>query len=346
MTLIRHPYRNYKDFLSIRRKLQGIGDQHTFRLGASDVAKTYQKGGKIGLDDYSSPTVFFYEACEFHRMKKADTKTLPMIRGQIHETLNYRDYWRFIDPTDQSPETFMENRDNNNVIRTAKNCHQIIINPKYPWLFMSQDYVFPKNKYTPRGPLELKSLSSMESDKYEASVAEKYVIQIHDQMLIGGYQYGELFDVQNQTTPRLFQFEVDKEIQERIIESSHDFWLRVLKGKAIVYSTIPELEKEQMLAELAPDDNGSPLYTDYLKERHKPENAKVTVDGDDEMFQLACDYLILKSEKKVVEGKLLEKENKIREYFRDTNIGTFQFPTGKINWIQNLSVQEKILGNA
>ena len=341
MTLTRHKYRSHPEFLALRQQIQGKGDPNTFRMGASEVGTTYVKDGKIGLDEWTSPTVFFYQSCDYY--DKPDITNLPMLRGKIHEHVNYSEYWRYMDPADPSIDTFMHNRENGNVIRRARKSNEIIINHKYPWLFMSPDYIITRSKRSEKGPLEIKSLSSMENGKYKAGVAEKYVIQNHHQMLLGGWKYGELFDVENQTTPKLYQFEYDKEIAERIIENSHDFWLRVMKGKAIVHSGISQLEKDQMLAELAPPDDGNPLYTDYLKDKHNPELAKATVIGTEDQLQFVIEFLKAKEGLEEIKTSVLEKENKIREWFNG-GIGEITWEgVGHITWFEKFNVPKKLL---
>lgn len=344
MKLTRHKYRNYTEFLALRRKLQGVGDKNTFRLGASDVAKVYSSGDKIGLDEYTSPTVFFYECCDFY--SKPIVPNLDMHRGKVQEQLIYKEYWRYFNPLDPTPDAYLDNyHGDKKVFRKAQKCGYILTNELYPWLFISMDYKIQKSKYSPAGPLELKSTSWRANQKYEADISPSYVIQNHAQMMVSNSEYGELFDVENATTPKLYSFTRSETIEKNIIESTKDFVDRVLKGKKIVHSNMPALEKEQALAEIAPPDDGSPLYTEFLKERHKPENAKVTITGTDEQLEIAVEYLRLGSEIKTLTQKKDEKENKIREFFRDTNIGTIEFPVGKINWFEKLSVQPKILEN-
>ena len=344
MSLIRHPYRNYNEFLSIRKELQGSGQRDVFRLGGSDLAKVYSNGDKIGLDEYTSPTVFFYACCDFY--DKPILQNLEMHRGKIQEPVIYKEYWRYFDPNNPTSEAYLDNYwGEKKIYRKAQNVNHVISSDKYPWLFVSLDYKIIKSKYSKGGPLELKSTSWRANQKYESGISPGYVIQNHGQMMVLGAEYGELFDVQDATTPKLYSFERNAGIEENIIGSTHDFVQRVLKGKKIVYSNMPALEKEQALSELAPADNGNPLYTEFMIERHKPENAKATIDGTDEMLDLAVNYLRLKEQEKDVSEKALSAENKVRELFRDTNIGTIEFPHGQINWKVNLSVQKKILKN-
>lgn len=346
MAIQRFKYKSYEEFLAIRRELQGVGKKDVFRLGASDVATVYSNGEKIGLNEYSSPTVFFYRCCEFAPQDVAPT--LEMFRGSTQEALIYERYWKYFSPEHPTKEFFLENVTGpKQIFRKATKVHHTIMNDKYPWLFASLDYYIQKNPYTKRGPLELKSPSSRANEKYEAGIATSYVIQVHNQMMLTQSDYCELFAVVDATYPELYPFNENTGIQKNIIESSKDFVDRVLAGKKIVYSNKSQLQKEQLLAKLAPDDHGNPLYTDYLKEKHKPENAKATVQGTGDQLELVCSYLrqkaLIKSMTENSEDCLLEKENKIREFFQG-DVGYVEWPDlGKISWVDRLNIPKKIL---
>lgn len=338
----KYSYSSYEEFLKIRRRLQGVGKKGIFRLGASDVATVYGTGERSGLNEYTSPTVFFYESCGF--TKRDLPATIVMVRGQIQESVIYNNYWKHFPPDCPTQEGFLDNHNGERrTFRKAIKANAIFYNDKYPWLFASPDYIISKNKYTKTGILELKSPSSRANEKYEAGISTAYVIQVHDQMLIMGYNYGELFAVTDATYPEMYQFNKNDGIQKNIIDSTHEFYKKVLAGKKIVYSQMPQLEKEQALAEIAPPDNGDPLYTDYLKDKHKPKNAKQTVPGDGFQLGLVTEYLTQKATIKTESESLLEKENKIREWFTG-NIGYIEWPDlGKISWVEKLTIPKTIL---
>jgi hypothetical protein len=103
-------------------------------------------------------------------------------------------------------------------------------------------------------------------------------------------------------------------------------------------------EKNQALSELAPPDDGNPLYTDYLKERHKPENAKLVAKGTPEQLDYVVAYLTQKESIKDQDKTLLEKENKIREWFTQ-GVGTIEWEgmDVKISWVEKLTIPKSIL---
>ncbi len=209
-------YKDHQEFLFIRKELQGVGKKDVFRLGASDIATVYNNGKKIGLNEYVSPTVFFYHCCEFH--PREVPHSLEMTRGTILEPVIYENYWKHLDPEHPTKEAFLENfHGDKRIFRTARKINYTAVNSKYPWLFASQDYFINKNSFTKRGPLELKSPSSRACEKYEANIPTMYVIQNHDQMMITESDYGELFAVVDATYPEIFQFGTDEVINKNII---------------------------------------------------------------------------------------------------------------------------------
>ncbi len=339
----KYKYKSYEEFLSIRRTLSCKGQKDQYRIGGSDLSTIYSNGERIGLNEYTAPTVFYRSATDFIN-KQVDT-TLEMARGTLHESFIYNNYWKHLDPEHPTPESWLENFTGQKLTyRTAKKSNAIYVNDKYPWIAVSPDYEFGKSVYNKKGVIELKCPSSRAVEKYEAGTPTSYVIQLYTQMLVLDLPYGELFQLLDATIPQLFVFERNNGIEQNIIDSSHCFYKKVLAGKKIVYSNMTDVEKEQALSELGPKDDGNPLFTDYLKERHKPENALATVPGNSEQLGLVIEYVRLKQSIKEQSKELLMLENKIRELFTDTTIGKLQWEgIGYVSWVSKFTVSKSIL---
>jgi len=345
--LVVHRFKNHSDFLALRRKMTGAGQKDVFRLGASDIASVYNNGEQIGLNEWVSPTRFFYESCEY--VKKEPYNSLEMLRGHIQESIIKSEYWVYINPDwdeNEMKNLYLDNYyGEKKVYRKAVKANQIIENKDYPWLFITPDYHISKNELTSSGPLELKSPSSRTCDKYESGVATQYLIQLQGQMLLWQKEYGELFQVVDATWPGLFKFNKNEKIQEQIVLSTKDFVDRVLKGKKIVYSRRSATYKEQALGELAPPDDGHPLYTKFLKERHRPENTKLSLEGDDNQLENVLKLLKVKEKQERLDRSKVKLENKVREYF-SPGVGEINFPgLGSVKWIEKFVVDKKILKN-
>lgn len=339
----RFKFKGRAEFLAQRDRLRGKGDPKVFRIGASEVPTIYSNGEKTGLNEYVSPTVFFFECCDF--VVKENINTPEMTRGHIQESVIYEEYWRYINPEAPTTEDWLANwHGPRHVFRAARAPMSSFINDKYPWFYNTPDYIICKNPFTKRGPLEVKSPSARANEKYESGIATQYIIQNHVQMLGLGYDYGELFAVTDATYPQLYQFEMKDNIRENIIESSRKFVELVLKGKKIVYSKRGGYDyKLQKLSEIGPKDDGNPLYTDFLKEKHKPENAKATIQGDEYQLSVVADYLRAKKLLEPEKQRILALENRIREFFKE-GVGYIEWPDiGRIGWVEKFNVPAKLL---
>ncbi len=337
--ITRHRYKNHNQFLAVRQELQGVGSRDVFRLGGSDLSTIYRVGDKVGLNPYASPTVFFYEACEY--TKRINNPRLETHRGHVQEPVIYKEYFRYWNPNGGTEEEYLDNYYGDKIIyRKATKSNTIITNSKYPHLFVSPDYIIEKKG----GPLEIKSLSRLTTDRWESSLPPSAVIQVHDQMCVGEWDKGEVINVSDATRINTYQFTRNETIERNIIDSTNDFVERVLAGKKIVYSGKSQLQKEQELSMLAVPDAGSPLYTDFLKDKHKPEFALGSKEGDDDQLETVIEFIKLREKVKENSVELTMLENKIREMFLDHSIGHIEFPgIGKISWVTKLSINSKLL---
>jgi len=326
----KYKYKSYEEFQAIRHHLKGTGQPDYFRLGASDI------GTVLGLNEFKSTIAFFYECCDW--VPSRFEPTLDTHRGHVLEHIAYERYWKYMDPSDPSPDTYLKNfYGPKKIFRRARKSNTIYVSPEYDWLFVSPDYQFTDKRR--RGVLEIKFPRGFNANRYADGVSAEHVAQVQFQMYVGGFQLGELLSMDDATYPKLFTWEPIKEKKDELIEITRQYAINVLKGKQIVYSDMDQFEKEQALAELAPDETNDMKYCEFLKEHHKPENAKAVVEGTEEQLQIVCDYLRLKE----YEPQILKKENEIREFFTG-GIGQIQFPgLGKISWQQKLSVPKSIL---
>jgi predicted phage-related endonuclease len=326
----KYPYSGHSEFLQKREELSGKGQKDLFRLGASEI------GAVLGLSDWKSPTVFFYEACEF--VPKPKIMTLDMHRGIIQEPIIYSEYWRFINPNDPSSDSYLQNyHGERKIYRTATKSDAIYINQDYPWLFASPDYNVDDDK----GLLDCKSNKKFIADKYESGISQEYVVQGQDQLICTGRSYVDFLCVLDATEPRLFTFERNQDLIDYILSDTKKFVDLVLEGKKIVYSDLSYEEKEIELAIIAPEDEGTLSYHKFLKDKHKPENALLEVDGSQEQLDIVVQFLTMKEQ---FEKPLLKLDNNIREMF-PSGVGTINFgeDVGKISWKEKLNVPKGIL---
>lgn len=327
-------YSSYSEFLSIREKLKGIGQRDVFRLGASDI------GLILGLNEWRSTIAAFYEHCEY--VPNRFQPTLDTHRGHVLEAVAYEQYWKYMDPESPDTDTYLKNfYGEKKVFRTARKSNTIYLNPAHDHVFASPDYEFVTDDGLP-GVLEIKCPRGFVAQKYEAGLPAEYVAQVQFQLFVGGFQVAEVLSLEDATVPNLFFFELIKESKERMLETTYEYVQKVLAGKKISYSKMNVSEKEQAMAELAPEETNHPKYSEFLKEWHKPENAKTEADGSEEQLDIVCDYLRAKE----WEGTAIMLENQIREWFTG-GIGVINFGKhiGRISWRSKISVPKSILKN-
>lgn len=329
-------YNSYKEFLELREQIGGKGDPTSWRCGASTVASVLNEGS------YMDSFMLFYSACE--HISRPSLLKPETHRGQVQESVIYNEYWRYINPEDASFESYIDNwHGKKKIYRRAVNEKYIYFNPKYPQLYASPDFRITKNKYSKKGPLEIKCPNRRAVDKYVTGIPREYEIQIQQQMMVMEEVYGEVFMLVDTTDPELFCYEKNKEIQERIDHDTREFGALVLEGKKIVYSNMPWEEKEQALGEIAPEPTGIENVSQFLKDQHKPENAKVTVEGTSEQLEIVLEYLRAKENIKSLYDTNNVLENKIRSWFTGL-IGEIQFGPGcSISYKSKLNVPKRIL---
>lgn len=103
--------------------------------------------------------------------------------------------------------------------------------PKYPWLIANIDRKIEGE----RAVLEIKTVSPYSIGDWGPDgtdeVAEFYIGQPHAYMLVLDYERAELAALFGLDELRRYHFERDKEMDELIIQTTHDFWHNhVLKG--------------------------------------------------------------------------------------------------------------------
>ena len=162
-------------------------------LGASSAAIV------CGLSPYKPTKMqLYYE--KVGTMEPDRTMSAPAFHG-IHQEDYVANIWKYYDGTEDG---YMENFENNKIIRQAQNLVGFVQNPKYPHLYCNLDRVIKKGsrKLNEDGtlsdeltskpcPLEIKTMNSFVYKKYDG-VPDMYIVQVHQQMMIMECDYAEL----------------------------------------------------------------------------------------------------------------------------------------------------------
>jgi hypothetical protein len=341
MSVTLHKYNpKRKDlWLDLRNELRGKNTPDTWRIGSSEVAKV------LGRDEYMSKTEFFYHSVDW--INADPLKKLPMYRGEIQEKFIFDAYWKYINPDNPSNEEFLDNvYGEKKVYRNGRLFNYTITNDKHPFSYSNPDFQIFKNQWNPKGFVEAKSPTWRSVEKFESNLPVSYLFQTYHQMIMGEVDYAEIIMLIDSTIPEIFPIEPNKVIYDQINDSIHDFGMLVLQGKDIVYNeSIPLMEKEQMLADIAPENTGEDHLTDFYKENHKLKLSKASVEGGEEQLVKVLDYLERKAQAKDFDKETSILEQDIRAWFTG-DLGTIDFPPyGSITWNQKFNCPARIYKN-
>lgn len=300
-------------------------------IGASEV------GTILGLDDYtSSLELFYYKIGELPRIK---VETIYQFFGNYHED-GIAELWQY---WDGSEETLIQNYNQRKIIRKCQRVNAFVFNPEYPWLYVSLDRKINKTETRGEGSLELKTISGFEADKWESGLPPKYVAQMNTQTLVGEFEFGEMAILQDGRRFFVLPFENSHTIQQVIVSTTEKFWGKVLEARKLVnekmicltefnYKRAEELTAE--IDKLAPDPDGSEVYTDFLSKKFKrPLSAER--QGTQEEAVIVYRAAKLSQDLKLMEEEKRELENVIKQAMGDR----FQMldfgVNGRVYWSMN-----------
>ena len=325
---------NYDQWLQFRKR----------GVGASEV------GAILGLSEYESPMSVFYEKTSLNIMKRPEN--FAMFMGKYSEDF-IADLWEYWQGDDQ---TLMANFNSGKKARRCQKVNAYIQNPKWKWLFVSLDRKINKNYFNgiqyDEGNLELKNMSGYEVQKWEFGIPASHLIQVQTQMGVCGFDYGELAIWKDGRQLAVHHFEFNKEIFEKIVDQTHDFWQRVEKAK-ILKSRIYEAEKgfnkrlveelKSELMQLEPEADGNEdALSDFLTEKYKKGTAGERI-GLPEELNLAIKHSEGKKMIKDLQSKVLNYENQLKLQMREIECLNFG-KDGKVHW-SNSSNGSRIFRN-
>lgn len=300
-------------------------------IGASET------GAVLGLSEYESPLSIFYEKSSL--ITKTKPENLPMFFGKNSEDFiaNFWEYW------DGDDQTMIANFNAGRKVRKCQNVNGYIQNPKWKWLFVSLDRKINKNTFHGKqfgeGCLELKNMSGFEVQKWEFGIPSNYLIQVQTQMLVCGFEYGELCILQDGRKLVVHQFEFNKEIGDAIVEKTNEFWQKVEAGRQLK-TQIFEAKKnfnlrlveelEAKFIELEPPIDGSDAVASFLTEKYKNGTAGERVGRPDELL-IAIKHRENKNTIKELEAKVQVYENQLKHSMKDVECLNFG-KDGRIYW--------------
>lgn len=229
----------------------------------------------------------------------------------------------------------------------------VIQNPKYPWLFLSEDAFMTESVKSrkPKALIEAKLTTSMEAARYQNRLNPAHYLQLMTGLLISGFPVGYLCSLVDGKWFEVTKVEADKEIFQWIENTTAMFWLNIAKARKIkieygiptYFNVNPDMltERQQegaaLLSELEPKLIGSDKEIKFIREMIVPPVEKIERPGTQEeweycqQYNQACDGITeSESKKNEAYGRLLlslNGSNYIK--FDDGKGGYYSFTSDK-----------------
>lgn len=296
-------------------------------IGASEV------GTILGLDPYKSSIELYYD--KIGQTNRMNFENLAMFLGKEQEDF-IATMWQHWDTT---TDMMIRNYRQGIIVRRCQRVNAYVRNPDYPWLFVSLDRKINKHAGKGEGSLEIKTMNSYESEKWEAGIPPRYVVQLQTQMLVCRFLYGEMAIMVDNKRFDVFPFEKNDSICEGIIERTKEFWDRVQDGIVLEnqrfeaernfnFKKVMECQRE--IDARAPAPDGSLAYAQFLSDRFKQPNYLERFGTSIEL-EHAQQHLKLAAEIKMLEERKLFFENQLKTALADHQVLNFG-SDGKVYW--------------
>lgn len=276
-------------------------------VGASEV------GSILGLSPYKSSIELFYE--KISTGPGFNVENIFMFMGSYHED-TIADLWEY---WEGSEETIMANYRAGRRVRRNQRVNAYVRNPKYPWLFVSLDRKINKTPTRGEGALELKTISSYESDKWAAGIPPSHVVQVQTQLIVPEFEFGELATLKDGRRFDCIPFEESKDLQSGILERTKLFWDKVEAGKKLQTQRFDAEQNFRVkdvqtidaeIARLEPPPDGSDAYLAFMKEKyHLAPPGEIR--GNSETLEWARAHKQIKAQIKDLEEKARLQQNKL-----------------------------------
>lgn len=311
-------------------------------VGASEV------GAIMGLSPCKSNIELFYE--KIGEKAGFDVENIFMFMGKQHED-KVAELWQY---WEGSEESLIENFNAGRIVRRCQRVNAYVRNPKYPWLFVSLDRKINKTDLKGEGALEIKTLSGYESDKWEGGIPPSHLVQVETQTGVCEFDFGELAVMKDGRRFEVYEFDFMPELFENIVESTHSFWQKVIRGAQIVtkrfeaqhnfnIKLVQELEAE--LHELEPAPDGSDAYNNFMKKKYNLVDPG-EIKGGEEEYNHAISHSSLKEEIKALEEKRQLNENTLKRFLGEKDVINFGEGKGYVSWKANKNGSRVFLNKA
>lgn len=293
----------------------------------------------LGLSDYTPSVVkLFHQKVGTMPLSFDDNE--PMFHGRLQES-TVANLWRFYDDTEDGYMNryteYINTKDESNIVRQNKHVGGYITNKKYPYIFVSLDYLainsfpiidsvnnlFSAGEIIPYFPVECKTLSEYVYKDWKESIPNSYIIQTNMQMMVLDVQYAEVAAIIGGNKFRVFPIERDDSICNTVFNINKKFWenhvlpareifKEYLKAKSLGDKTAA-LNLYSQIQRYEPIIDSSKAYKEEATEMHSAEYEEVigneTIKNNILMSKLYGEFISLLNKRKD------EYDNKIKQAF-------------------------------
>jgi putative phage-type endonuclease len=316
-----------------------------------------EMGTVLGINKYDTAVRLFHEKIGSIEPRREDNER--MFWGRTNEE-NIARVWQYYDGT---KDGYVENFNNNKIVRKCRSVNGYIVNPKYPWLFGSLDRVInieggfnliTGEPLTMEGILECKNMSWWVSKMWEDGIPIFHLAQIHTYMAIMEADYAEIAMLVDGGSLQVEKIMRDEALIERILTISKAFWYnRVVPGqKAVEMRNLAEVdgnmaESEKWEAEIQryePDPDDSEAYKEFMEEKFVQE--RESVDGTMELYSLAKKDNFLRAMVNRIDKERTGIKNKFLQFLGNYGAESVDFgKLGVVNWSMRKGAKSRTFNN-
>jgi len=271
-------------------------------LGCSDM------GTVMNLNKWESPVELFHKKLGLIPQKVKDNPAMFWGRRLEDQVAIAWQYWEWKDENKEEG-FYIENAEQEKVIRKCVNINYYMRHPEHKWLFGSPDRLIVDGP----GILEIKTISGFSADQYESGVPDSYIIQIQAYMLLTGLQFAEMAILKDGRDLQVIRFERNETIIQSIIEWGTMFWELIEQAKEM----LTEGASIDDLHDIEPDyGRDTDAYHHYQKSRY--DSIDVECYADEEMEVAFDDYIKYKAEEKSMGHKKRDAEILIKDFMKSS----------------------------
>lgn len=318
-------------------------------IGGSEV------GTVLGINKYDTWMRIYHEKVGTIDQRIEDNTK--MFWGREHED-KISDIWQYWDDT---PDGYVNNRNNNRIIRKCKNVNGYIVNPKYPWLFGSLDRLINieggANFITGEPlwnevPLECKTLSYWAASVWESGIPQYFLAQLQTYMIILEVDYAEIAILKDGNDFRVEYIQQDRAMAEKIIEVTKSFWYdRIvpakeayrLRNEADISGDVAVAEKyDAIIQKLEPPPDDTEAYKQYMAMKFLKERDRV--QGSFALFEICREDEMLKKIIQRLGFKRDYTKNQMIEFMVNNRSDYITFGNeGGVRWVDKRNITTKSL---